>query len=202
MLEGQEQIHLHKKSVLRNPLLKYHQLMISSPWTVFSGLFCQWLERMSPCRQWMLIKTPPLPKSCSGLLPISVVTNNEGHPDYQMTLKVSGLEWRNQNSNPVLHFLSSSLLSTQPAKHSPSSDSFQVTPPLSLYQSTYDEWLDRQSSRWLGIQTDKWEYMDPYLHPIQCIISCSVVSSLISKGFRLALPGRWSKYSSFKASLW
>lgn len=31
MLEGQDQIHLHKKSVLRNPLLKYHQLMISRP---------------------------------------------------------------------------------------------------------------------------------------------------------------------------
>lgn len=65
-------------------------------------------------------------------------------------------------AKPSLHFLSVSLLRTQPAKHSPVSDIFQVTPPLSLYQSTHEDWLDRQSRRRLGVQTGKWEYAEPY----------------------------------------
>lgn len=71
--------------------------MISSPRTIV-WLFCQWLERMSPCQQQMLIKTASMPESCSSLLTIIAVTNSEGHPGYQITLKIPGQEWRNRNS--------------------------------------------------------------------------------------------------------
>lgn len=69
-------------------------------------------------------------------------------------------------------------------------------------RGTYGEWLDSQPSRWLSIQTGKWEHTDPYLHPIQHITTCHVVSPLISEGFLLAVPARQSKGSSFETLLW
>lgn len=201
ILEGQEQIHLHKKSVLRNLLSKYHQLMISSPWTIF------WTV-LSVVGKDEPMSTTDAPKNCifAWLLLKS----------YQLlqslimkVIQIIKWPWkflvRNEGTRIAILFCIfwvSPCSVHNPARHSPSSDSFQVTPPLSLYQSTYDEWLDRQFSRWLGIQTDKWEYTDPYLHPIQCIIACSVVSSFFSKRFLLAMAGRWSKCSSFEALLW
>lgn len=122
--------------------------MISSWFPVhepFSGLFCQWSEKMmSPCQNQMLIKT------VFAQILLNSLTNYCSH-QWGKSSRPWKFLLRNEGTKTAT--LSVSLLRTQ----LPSTDSFQVTPPLSPWRVLRQ--TDGQTNR---------ACTDPCLHPIQC----------------------------------